>query len=236
MFFYAISSLKIVNGTDAEEHEFPYMVQLRSLMGFFTCGGGILSPEWIITAGHCVDGVYIASVIYGTNKLHDFGGGLPNTTIKVKNWYQHPNFTYSSHLPIYDVAILQLTEPIPFGQNAQPIKLAEADQEVPFHVEGVLSGWGVTETYGDSPPNLQKIYLKLLNDEECTKKINDYSKRDSFVPAHHLCSDDYYNGECLTFFSYGFLVYPPIDLSLVLQIIQGCLQYIELPLQNLDVL
>lgn len=187
---------KIVNGTTAEEGEFPYMVQLRDSYGYFSCGGSIIAAEWILTAGHCIGD--IDSIVYGTNKLYDHGDGSPNTSISVKNSFRHPNYTIWADVVIYDVGLLQLAEPIPFDDKAQPVKLAEVDDDerIPFHKQGVLSGWGVNETSGYAQPYLQKIHLQLLTDEECQKKINDHSGRESFIPIHNLCSDDYYNGEC----------------------------------------
>lgn len=190
-------SLGIVNGTTADNGEFPYQVELRDLVGAFQCGGGILDSEWILTAGQCIRNAPIATVVYGTNRLYDSGDWFPNTTSIVKGWFVHPNYTeILEGIPLYDVGLLQLLEPIPLGDKAQPIKLAEPGQEVPFHVQGVLAGWGFNETFGRPTPYLQKINLQLLSDQECTNKINNHSGEDSFRSVHHLCTDDYYNGEC----------------------------------------
>lgn len=46
----------IVAGTEAPEGKYPWQVRLYSSMedqrGF--CGGTIIAPQWILTAGHCV--------------------------------------------------------------------------------------------------------------------------------------------------------------------------------------
>lgn len=189
--------LGIINGTTADDGEFPYMVEIRIHSGFYVCGGGILSPERIITAGHCVDGGSLTSIVYGTNKLYSTRDGYPNTSITIKNMVLHPKFTtIDDHIPIYDVGLIQLSEPIVLSEKAQPLKLAESGQEVPFYTEGVLTGWGVTGMSGGASPYLLKIYLQLLNDTECISKVESYDGKDTFRPEHHLCSDDHFNGEC----------------------------------------
>ncbi|CAG9769370.1 unnamed protein product [Ceutorhynchus assimilis] len=190
--------LKIVNGTTAENGEFPYIVQLLDYSNYFLCGGSIIGDRWILTAGHCIETGEGGTVVYGTNVLAE--NRHLNTSIKIKDSYLHPLFNYnntpSGIVPYFDVGIIELEHAIPFDSNAQPVQLVNSSAQVPFHQNGTLSGWGVTETYGEVSNYLQKINLQLLNDTECGQKIGDYAGADIFNSTHNLCSDDYFNGEC----------------------------------------
>ena len=50
---------KIVGGNKSLTHEYPWqaLVKGRYFFTTFTCGGAIISDEWILTAAHCIDGL-----------------------------------------------------------------------------------------------------------------------------------------------------------------------------------
>ncbi len=47
---------RIVGGTEAQPHEFPWQAWLLLTSGNsqFACGGSLISNQWILTAAHCV--------------------------------------------------------------------------------------------------------------------------------------------------------------------------------------
>ncbi|KAF2880202.1 hypothetical protein ILUMI_26003, partial [Ignelater luminosus] len=49
-----IHAPRVIGGSDAKRHEFPYMVSIHPLTTEeHTCGGSIISSIWILTAAHC---------------------------------------------------------------------------------------------------------------------------------------------------------------------------------------
>ena len=46
---------RIISGTQAKKDMWPWQVSIYYNRQFI-CGGSIVSPQWIITAAHCVDG------------------------------------------------------------------------------------------------------------------------------------------------------------------------------------
>ncbi|CAG9769368.1 unnamed protein product [Ceutorhynchus assimilis] len=192
------SPLRVINGTTAADGEFPYMVQIMDLFNYLYCGGTIIGDKWILTSVKCSTAEGIR-VVYGTNELAAHKN--ISTTINVTRTYQHPLYSYKKviigKVPLYDVAIIELEKPIPFDANAQPIKLADANAQVPFHKNGTLSGWGVNDKWGVKPmPSLQKINLQLLTDEECSQIINKRAYEDIWDSTQNVCSNDNYSGQC----------------------------------------
>ncbi|KAK3579478.1 hypothetical protein CHS0354_028289 [Potamilus streckersoni] len=48
------SNFRVVGGREAIPHSWPWMVSLR-LHETHTCGGTIIHPQWVLTAGHCFE-------------------------------------------------------------------------------------------------------------------------------------------------------------------------------------
>ncbi|XP_060535312.1 chymotrypsin-2-like [Cylas formicarius] len=166
-------SPKIINGTNANDGEFPYMVSLRKVRDGeqHECGGSIISERWILTAAHCVWGQLLVSVRYGSVRL-DEGHVDYNYTMPIKTQIVHPDYTNiandSGWFMLNDVALLELQDPLPFGPDVGPVQLPDQDDPEPVGSTGVLSGWGNIDDHSTQPEVLQKIDQILYDQEFCS--------------------------------------------------------------------
>ena len=101
----AVPHIKIVNGTDADIEEHPYVVSLRMYNGH-TCGASILSENWILTAGHCVDsGSSHLSVQFGTHFISQVENVRDVAQVILHEKY-NPSFGYINDIAVLRVIIL----------------------------------------------------------------------------------------------------------------------------------
>ncbi|XP_054747638.1 chymotrypsin-1-like [Anastrepha obliqua] len=177
---------RVIGGENATEGFAPYQVSLQSIYGYHSCGGVIINKDWIVTAGHCVYGKTADSIkiATGTNEWEK-----PNATYYVKAIHVHCRYnTPSSH---NDIALLNLNASIVFNEKTQPIELPT--EQMTEGDEVILTGWGTTELYGDTPEKLQVVYLKYLPYKKCAEMLNYEASMD----YGHMCTyTKYGEGAC----------------------------------------
>ncbi|KAJ3617354.1 hypothetical protein MTP99_007084 [Tenebrio molitor] len=165
---------RIINGQDAADGQFPYQISYQwGLLGFYqhVCGGSIISPTWILTAGHCVTEVPALGeykIIAGITGLNE--NNADKQEINVIDKIVHPNF--NGGVGPNDVALLRLATPLEFNDRVQPISLPAADSEPSG--DTVLSGWGSISTseFPEMPNQLQTADLPLLSLDDCSAAID----------------------------------------------------------------
>jgi secreted trypsin-like serine protease len=99
---------QIMGGTEAGSGDWPWMTALLSanttdLYAAQFCGGALIAPTWVLTAGHCVEGKTAAEiqVAVGVYDLNAWSG----TRIAVKRIIAHPAYV---NFYANDIALLEL--------------------------------------------------------------------------------------------------------------------------------
>jgi trypsin len=97
---------RIVNGTDAQDGDFPSIVSVRFLNSH-NCGGSILNERYILTAAHCVVSypASFLSVQYDVTTISS-GSNAPNV-LKVSSVIYNKDYTPGNGY-INDVAVLKV--------------------------------------------------------------------------------------------------------------------------------
>jgi secreted trypsin-like serine protease len=152
----------IVNGTAVPEGALPFMASLQDGTGFAFCGGSVVSPDWVLTAAHCVaDGdASDLWVVTGRTDLSDTSKGQ---RIKVSEVRVNPAYANDAH----DTALLHLSTPT----VSPAIALAGASDD-DLEAAGstvTVAGWGDTlPTMGLFATNqLQQVDLQVVSDDQC---------------------------------------------------------------------
>ncbi|XP_059825259.1 transmembrane protease serine 11C-like isoform X6 [Hypanus sabinus] len=153
---------KIVGGTNSEDGEWPWQVSLQ--VGYHVCGASIISDSWLISAAHCFQmqrsnpsewQAYMGSVELRQGTRRD-----------IKRIIIHPSYrTINDHN--YDIAVLELLNPLNFSKFIQPICLPSSSKIFPDGQHCTVTGWGTLAFEGQLPDILQKGNVVIISEQTC---------------------------------------------------------------------
>ena len=173
---------KITGGTSTPIADYPWQVFYES--GNYTCGGSIISGNWIITAAHCTEddsGNLIPTsqmdVIVGANNPRSGVEGKKYNVIQV---IRHEKFDHNTLNN--DIALLKLDASISYP-NATPIRLvSKIDSASGATDPGVMSwvtGYGLTRaTPPVVPTSLQRVQLPIVSNTQASTVWTDIAPTD----------------------------------------------------------
>ena len=179
---------KIVGGQDAVEHEAPYMVSVQvdrqTGAGFrHTCGGSILSADWILTAAHCITEneplLVPLQIVAGEHNFAQSSG-----TEQVRSTpIVHIHADYTGGVAPYDIALLGVETPLNLVpgiveaiQLPRPLAIPSGDVR--------LFGWGsISLTENAIIPDILQTVVKDIIPLDLCREILD-GKYPEGTPLH----------------------------------------------------
>ncbi|KAG8518592.1 Transmembrane protease serine 2 [Galemys pyrenaicus] len=169
---------RIVGGSNAAPGEWPWQVSLH-VQGIHVCGGSIITPDWIITAAHCVEAP-LNNPSYWTvyagilrQSFMFYGGGN-----KIQKVIVHPS--YDTKTKNYDVALMKLQTPLTFNgagpgggaepDNVRPVCLPNPGLMLEPMQSCWISGWGATSEKGQTSEELNAANVHLIESWSCNSR------------------------------------------------------------------
>lgn len=179
-------SPRIVGGTEAKPNSIPWQALLRrrSDLSHF-CGGSMIDNRFILTAAHCVLGRTKDDIIV-TMAEHDKLTDDPiSKNFIVDVIHSHPS--YNSATEDSDIAILELSGPVSYTNEIQPICLPfELGTRDFSGLTMTSSGWGRTSMTGDTSAVLLEADLIYVSTQSCTQ--DPYTWSESSITANMFCA------------------------------------------------
>ncbi|MBQ4876390.1 trypsin-like serine protease [Pseudoalteromonas luteoviolacea] len=161
----------VVGGIETPAYSRPYQVALL-MNGRQGCGGTLISPDWVLTAAHCLDSASTSSLTVRVG-AHSISRG-DGQTIRVSQIINHERWRGANGIRSgYDIALLKLASPAP--NQYTPAKLPTAAIESQYANVGAyvtVSGWGLTSNRGRPSDVLREAELPVISNNSCSSLLN----------------------------------------------------------------
>ncbi|CAL8353763.1 unnamed protein product [Lota lota] len=161
------STSRIIGGSVAKEGQWPWQVSLH-FQGQHTCGGILISPDFVVTAAHCFPRSLAPSLVPRNWRVY---GGLVSQKSLPRPYLVDKillNENYNNNTNDQDIALLKLTAAVDFSDTVAPACLPSFDQQFPDGKSCWTSGFGTTEEGAARPSrDLMEVSVDIIDVHLC---------------------------------------------------------------------
>lgn len=159
---------RVIGGTAAPNRRYPYAVSLQ-YAGEHFCGGSLIAPDIVLSAGHCNGEYSIGLSTYNAVVgRYDLDKGWSGESIKVRKEIRHPDF--DDFTVDNDFNIIVLNTPV---TKTDVFVNLNVDASIPSVGERVVvMGWGDTDSADDvlTPSTiLMETNMTYISNQRCEK-------------------------------------------------------------------
>lgn len=173
---YGFLNGRVVGGAEAVPHSAQWIVTMQwgIVTGSHRCGGSIITPNWVVTAGHCLLGVRPDGIFLLAAGRHNLRGN--EYTEQRRNINRAQTWIHEDYLggvAPFDIALILVEPGFVYNSWVGPIALPTQDHD---HVGDVtLHGWGSISTTNipNMPANLQTVVKPVLTLADCAEAFGE---------------------------------------------------------------
>uniref|UniRef100_A0A7N6AT25 Peptidase S1 domain-containing protein n=1 Tax=Anabas testudineus TaxID=64144 RepID=A0A7N6AT25_ANATE len=186
---------KIVGGVDASAGSWPWQVRLH-YNGSYTCGGTLISNQWVLTAAQCtieMNSMSLWTLYFG--RVNQSDPNIYEVNRTVSQVIVNPD--YNNTLLNNDIALMKLSSPVNYTDYIKPICLASNSSQFYNSTLCWATGWNVivnNQSLQDYN-TLQEVQIPVIGNNECSC---DYVLDGNVdITNNMMCAGQQGNGTCL---------------------------------------
>nr|XP_054763865.1 uncharacterized protein LOC129270519 [Lytechinus pictus] len=172
----------IVGGQLAQHGEWPWIASLLENDNPL-CGATLITPDWLLTAAHCIqilnDGS-VYSILMGTTDIIDVDVDTYQQEY-ADEVYIHPNY-HQDHTD-WDIALIHLRRPMNLTDFVTTACLPTRDMRGEFSPGRAvtMSGWGTLFQGGRLTQKLREVTVPLVNHTLCQEEYYPFNITDNMI-------------------------------------------------------
>jgi len=177
----ANQEIRIVGGRPTGINQYPWVARLV-YDGQFHCGASLLTPDYVLTAAHCVRRLRRSKIRVILGDHDQFITSETQAIMRaVSAIIRHRNFDSNTYN--HDIALLKLRKPVTFTKTIKPVCLPTENDD-PAGKTGIAVGWGRTSEGGALPGIVQHVNVPILTLAQCRSM----KYRSSRITANMICA------------------------------------------------
>ncbi|KAL8198219.1 UNVERIFIED_CONTAM: Chymotrypsin-like elastase member 3B [Gekko kuhli] len=136
---------RVVNGQDTVPYSWPWQVSLQYESNgefYHNCGGSLIAPNWVMTAGHCISLSRRYKVVLGEYDRSKAEGSEQHIPVNSGDIFMHPGWNNNCVTCGADIALLKLSRDAVLNDEVQLGCLPPQGELLPNDYPCFISGWG----------------------------------------------------------------------------------------------
>ncbi|KAK8772716.1 hypothetical protein V5799_024040, partial [Amblyomma americanum] len=181
---------RITGGKDSLPGEWCWQAALINEQNQYLCGGALIGTQWVLTAAHCVTSlVRNGEPVFVRVGDHDLGSEQAHPgaqTRRVATTYIHHN--HNGQTLDNDIALLKLQGGVQLNARVCLVCLPARGAAPTPGERCTVTGYGYLGEGGPIALRVREAQLPIVEDRDCTAKINAVTEKQFLMPASSYCA------------------------------------------------